>query len=174
MRREMWISTANWFFTGTISILLILGGCNNPPKYKYQNEGEGSAAPEVKEKVSSGANQEGGAAAPTVNPGEPVTPMPVAVETALPEVSITDLLQNSQSYNNRKIRVTGRLGEGLKLYKISFIRTAADDLSVEFSYEQMPEPDQSTLSTLGANRKVTIVGVWDSSKKLLVGEGLIP
>lgn len=157
-------------FICSVPLFLIAAGCNNAPQYKYQsasnvaiNEGGGSGA--------SGAHKEGSVSVTTETRSAPAV-AELAAPT-VPEVSVGELLQNSNSYDNKKIKVTGRKGKLLPHYNMAYMINNSDDSYIAFSYEQMSNPEKGTLSRLNTLQGITVSGVWNASKKMLVGEELI-
>lgn len=159
-------------FIGSVPLFLIAVGCNNAPEYKYQNVSNPAATHEGKVNVVPDVPKESNVAASTAPQAEPAAPQ--VVEPAIPEVSVGELLQNSNSYDNKKIKVTGRKGKLQPYYNMAFIINSSDDSYIEFSYEKMSNPDKGALSRLTTLQRVTISGVWDATKKVLAGEELIP
>ncbi len=167
------------FVIGSISLLLISVGCGNAPEYRYQSAGDGTStvakgqggAEAKKEAAATVSGDIGGhASAAVTTEGEPAV---VSSEPDLPEVTVGDILQNDKSFNNRKIRVIGRIGKIMPLYNMAFILNTKNDRYIELSYGQMTEADRFTLTRLNSLQKVAILGVWDASKKVFIGEGLV-
>lgn len=168
------------FVIGSISLLLISVGCGNAPEYRYQSAGDvtstaakGQGGAEAKKEAAATASGDTGGhtSAVVTKEGEPAAA--VSSEPELPEVTVGEILQNEKSFNNRKIRVTGRIGRIMPLYNMAFILNTKNDRYIELSYGQMPEPDRFALTRLNPLQKVTILGAWDASKRVFVGEGLV-
>ena len=165
------------FVIGSISLLLISVGCGNAPEYRYQSAGdvtstvEGGA--EAKKEAAATASGETGGHASAAVTKEGESAVAVSSEPELPEVTVGEILQNDKPFNNRKIRVTGRIGKIMPLYNMAFILNTKNDRYIELSYGQMPEADRFTLTSLNPLQKVAILGVWDASKRVFVGEGLV-
>lgn len=153
-----------------IFMLLISIGCNNTQEYKYQKESDITAAVNVK-----GHGGETASANPGVEVGTIETSSPAAQsEPEIPEILVADILQGEKTYNNRKVIVSGRIGKVFTHDKMAFLLNIKNDMYVEFSYEQMPESDRIALTTkMVPLQKVTISGVWDASRKVLVADTLI-
>lgn len=153
-----------------IFMLLISIGCNNTQEYKYQKESDIAAAVNVK-----GHGGETASANPGVKAGTIETSSAAAQsEPAIPEILVADILQGEKTYNNRKVIVSGRIGKVFTHDKMAFLLNIKNDMYVEFSYEQMPESDRIALTTkMVPLQKVTISGVWDGARKVLVADSLI-
>lgn len=175
-----WNKNAARFVIGSISLLLISVGCGNAPEYRYQNaadatskvaEGHGGAEAKKEAAATASGDTGGHASAVVTNEGEPAAA--VSSEPDLPEVTVGEILQNDKSFNNRKIRVVGRIGKIMPHYNMTFILNADNDGYIELSYGQMQGADRFTLTRLKPLQKVAISGVWDASKRVFVGEGLV-
>lgn len=161
-----------------VSGLFVVAGCDKGPAYTYQSVSDAMHVSDVNaspseashEKASAPASTEGSATSVVANPDAPATE---SSEPSLPVVTVNELLQNDKLFNSNKIKVTGNLGQIMSLTSMSFIINKSDDHYIEFSYGQMSALDKAILTTqLGTMSPIAIVGVWDSSRKVLVGESL--
>lgn len=160
-----------WMVGCCIFTLLISIGCNNTQEYKYQKESDIAAAVDVKRHGGETASANHGVETGTI---ETSSAAAVKSEPAVPEILVADILQGEKTYNNRKVTVSGRIGKVFTHDKMAFLLNINNDLYIEFSYEQMPESDRSVLvSKMVPLQKVTISGVWDGSRKVLVADSLI-
>lgn len=148
--------------TSFIALILISTGCNNPPEYKYQSAGNVAADFEADAKVVASTH-------PKVEPSAPLV-----VEPAIPELSVAQLLQSGKTYDNIKIKVTGRKGKAMPFYNMVFMISSSDDSYIEVSYARLSGPEKGDLTRLNTLKKMTISGVWDASKKVLVADSVIP
>jgi hypothetical protein len=142
------------------TLLLVTAGCSRPPEYKYQKVGESAKTQEAE------AKKEG--TTPSTNVA--ATEATVSAEPGMPEVSVAEILRGSLSYDNRRVRVSGRIGRLLPHYSMGFIIGASDKSHIEFSYGRTSDSDKDTLERLNPLREVAVTGVWDASRKLLIGE----
>lgn len=160
-----------------VSGLLVVAGCDKGPAYTYQSvsvmhvsDVNVSPSEVSHEKGSAPASTEGSATSAVANPDAPAI---ASSESSLPVVTVNELLQNDKPFDTKKIKVTGNLGQIMSLTSMSFIINKSDDHYIEFSYGQMSDSDKVTLTTqLGSMSAIAVVGVWDSSRKVLVGESL--
>lgn len=150
----------------SLSTLLISTGCNSPQEYKYQKESDVT-------KISNLKGHAGETAAAT-GTKESAPAAAVKIEPANSEVLVADIIGNMKSFDNRKITVSGRIGKVFTHDKMAFLLNIKNDQYIEFSFEQMPESDRIVLvSKMVPLQKVTISGVWDASRKVLVADTLI-
>jgi len=161
-----------WPVVSAASMLLISAGCNSTQEYKYQSVADVAAKSDVKANAAEApkANPAGETSAGVSNE---VQQAAAKSEPADPEVTVADILQSENSFNHRKIKATGRIGKVFTHDKMAFLLNINNDKYIEVSYEGLPESDKSTLAfKLMPLQKVTISGVWDSSRKVLVADGL--
>lgn len=153
----------------SIPVVLLAAGCNNPPQYKYQDANNPAATHESKGSATAGEVNPAGSTEPQAAPAAPETVVP-----AVPELSVGELLQSGKTYDNQKIKVTGRKGKLLPHYKMAYIINISDDSYIPFSYDQMSFDDKGSLTRLNTLQKITVSGVWNASKKVLAGEEIVP
>ena len=153
----------------SIPVVLFAAGCNNPPQYKYQDANSPVATHESKGSATTGDVNPVASAEPQAAPVAPE-----AVVPTIPELSVGELLQSGKTYDNQKIKVTGKKGKLLPHYKMAYIINSSDESYIPFSYDQMSFDDKGTLSRLNTLQKITVSGVWNASRKVLAGEEIAP
>lgn len=155
-----------WTVICSLSMLLISVGCNSPQEYKYQKESDVT--------TTSNVVGHGGGTVATTATKESTPAVAVKSEPTNSEVLVADILQDMNSFNNRKVSVSGRIGKVFTHDKMAFLLNTKNDLYIEFSFEQMPDSDRIVLtSKMVPLQKVTISGVWDATRKVLVADSLI-
>lgn len=154
-----------WTVVCSLSMLMISTGCNSPQEYKYQKESDITKTADIV--------GHGGTVA-TAATKESAPAVAVKSEPTNSEVLVADIIENINSFNNRKITVSGRIGKVFTHDKMAFLLNIKNDQYIEFSFEQMTDLDKTILtSKMIPLQKVTISGVWDASRKVLVADSLI-
>lgn len=145
---------------GLAFMLIISVGCNSPQEYKYQKTTEAVDVHAVtSEEVKALAAKE-------------AQPEAAKTEPAVPNVTVGELLQSGKTHDSRRIVVSGRKGKLLPHYNMAYLINVSDDKYIAFSYDRMPGQDLDTLRRYNSLQKVSVTGVWDSSKNVLIGEGV--
>lgn len=157
--------------------LFVVAGCDKGPAYTYQSVSDVMHVSDVNASPSEASHEKAGAPAKegrgTTAEANTEGAKAESSEPSMPVVTVNELLQNDKPFDTKKIKVTGNLGQIMSLTSMSFIINKSDDHYIEFSYGQMSNSDKVALtSQLGTMSPIAIVGVWDASRKILVGESL--